>query len=98
MNRAPSLLLSGRAWNLAVLVLAATNLDVLGAGRSMPRRDIVGTEKSLYSQSQEEVIVRDFFQDRRDGVFLDVGCASPVTNSNTYYLEHHLGWTGIGIV
>jgi FkbM family methyltransferase len=30
-------------------------------------------------------------------VFLDVGCASPVDNSNTYYLEKHLGWTGLAV-
>jgi len=41
----------------------------------------------LYSQHREELIVRDFFHDRRNGVFLDVGCASPIQNSNTYYLE-----------
>ena len=53
--------------------------------------------KPLYSQHNEELIVRDFFHDRRDGVFLDVGCASPVTDSNTYYLEKHLGWSGIAV-
>ncbi len=51
----------------------------------------------LYSQHKEELIIRDFFQDRRDGFFLDVGCATPVRDSNTYYLEKHLGWSGIGV-
>lgn len=51
----------------------------------------------LYSQHKEELIVRDFFHDRRDGVFLDVGCASPVKDSNTYYLEKHLGWSGLAV-
>ena len=62
-----------------------------------PRRDIVGTEKALYSQHDEEIVVRDFFQDRRGGFFLDVGCALPVQDSNTYYLEERLGWTGFGV-
>jgi FkbM family methyltransferase len=53
--------------------------------------------KPLYSQHNEEVIVRDFFHDKRDGVFLDVGCASPIQDSNTYYLEKHLGWSGIAV-
>jgi FkbM family methyltransferase len=61
------------------------------------RKDILGTEKNNYSQHGEEVIIRDFFQDKRDGFFLDVGCAWPVENSNTYYLESRLGWRGIGI-
>jgi FkbM family methyltransferase len=53
--------------------------------------------RQLYSQHKEELIARDFFQDRRDGVFLDVGCASPIQDSNTYYLEKHLGWSGIAV-
>ncbi len=60
-------------------------------------RDILGTEANLHSQHGEEVAIRDFFQDRREGFFLDVGCAWPVENSNTYYLESQLGWSGIGV-
>jgi FkbM family methyltransferase len=51
----------------------------------------------LYSQEYEESIIRDFFGDRTNGFFLDVGAAWPIRNSNTYYLEHHLGWTGIAV-
>ncbi len=61
------------------------------------RRNILDTETKRYSQFDEELIVRDFFQDRRDGVFLDVGCGPPTERSTTYYLEKHLGWSGIGI-
>ena len=56
-----------------------------------------GPEKKLYSQGNEELIVRDFFQDRVGGVFLDVGAADPVLTSTTYYLEKHLGWSGVAI-
>jgi FkbM family methyltransferase len=59
------------------------------------RLDILSTGTKLYSLRNEELIVRDFFQDRRGGVFLDVGCAWPVRESNTCYLERHLGWSGI---
>lgn len=65
------------------------------AAVSTPNAILAG--KPLYSQHKEELIVRDFFQDRRDGVFLDVGCASPIVDSNTYYLEKHLGWSGIAV-
>jgi FkbM family methyltransferase len=61
------------------------------------RKDILGTETKRYSQSNEELIIRDFFQDRRQGFFLDVGCAWPIKYSNTYYLESRLKWRGIGI-
>jgi hypothetical protein len=60
-------------------------------------RDILWTDTKRYSYGNEELIVRDFFQDRRGGVFVDVGCAWPILNSNTYYLEQHLGWGGIGV-
>ena len=60
-------------------------------------RDILGTEKAHYSQHDEELVIRDFFQDQRGGFFLDVGCGHPIQASNTYYLEKHLGWTGFGV-
>ncbi len=55
------------------------------------------SEKKLYSSGNEELIIRDFFRDRRNGVFVDVGCAWPVRKSNTAYLELHLGWSGIAV-
>jgi FkbM family methyltransferase len=65
------------------------------AGAGAPAAILAG--KPLYSQHNEELIVRHFFRDRRGGVFLDVGCGSPIAHSNTYYLEHHLRWTGIAV-
>lgn len=62
-----------------------------------PGRTGILAQKSKYSLFSEELIIRDFFQDRRDGFFVDVGCAWPIGANNTYYLEKHLGWTGIGI-
>ncbi len=61
------------------------------------RRDLLATERPLYSHANEEIVIRDFFQDRRDGFFLDVGCGHPIQDSNTYYLETRLSWTGIGV-
>jgi len=52
---------------------------------------------ALYSQDDEETLIRAFFDDRRNGVFLDVGAGHPVRNSTTYYLEKHLGWHGIAV-
>jgi Methyltransferase FkbM domain len=50
-----------------------------------------------FSRNVEEWIIRDFFQDRRDGVFLDVGANHYMKESNTYYLEIQLGWSGVAI-
>ncbi len=67
------------------------------AFENMEGRTGILAEKPLYSAFAEEVIIRDFFQDREGGFFLDVGAAWAVKASNTYYLEKNLGWTGIGI-
>jgi FkbM family methyltransferase len=53
--------------------------------------------KPLYSQDDEETLVRAFFADRRGGFFLDVGSGDPIRHSTTYYLEKHLGWEGIAV-
>lgn len=85
----------------ASLVLALVLGLVLGPGpaalaEKTARRDLL-CEKSRYSQGKEEVVIRDFFQDRRGGVFLDVGSADPIRGSTSYYLEEHLEWTGIAV-
>jgi FkbM family methyltransferase len=49
------------------------------------------------TEHAEEWIVRDFFQDRRGGVFVDVGANDYRHHSNTYYLETALGWSGLAI-
>jgi FkbM family methyltransferase len=49
------------------------------------------------SRYGEEWIVRDFFRDRRGGVFVDVGANHYQRDSNTYYLETELGWSGVAI-
>jgi len=53
--------------------------------------------RKIYSQWGEETLIRHFFDDRRDGFFLDVGSADCCTLSTTYYLESRLGWRGIAI-
>ena len=50
-----------------------------------------------YSRGPEEWLIRDFFDDRRNGIFVDVGASRPVTFSNSYRLERDLGWSGIAI-
>lgn len=50
-----------------------------------------------FSRNVEEWVIRDFFQDRRDGVFLDVGANHYRSENNTYFLEQQLGWSGVAI-
>jgi FkbM family methyltransferase len=49
------------------------------------------------TEHEEEWIIRDFFGDRRGGVFVDVGANHHQTLNNTYYLETALGWSGLAI-
>src|SRR5262245_23473996 len=50
-----------------------------------------------FSEREEEWMIRDFFQDRRDGVFVDIGANHYRDASKTYYLETRLGWSGIAV-
>jgi len=50
-----------------------------------------------YSEREEEWLIRDYFQDRRAGVFVDVGANHYKFASKTYYLESKLGWSGLAI-
>lgn len=86
----------------AALACACTPRPREGTSASESRPSVQPTAPrasgtALYSQHDEELVIRDFFHDRRGGVFLDVGCAAPIQHSNTYYLEKHLGWSGIGV-
>lgn len=59
--------------------------------------EILESGKKLYSEHDEELIIRDFFNDRQGGVFVDIGCADYKDASTTCYLEKHLGWSGIAV-
>jgi FkbM family methyltransferase len=52
---------------------------------------------SRASRNFEELIIRDFFGDRREGVFLDVGANHYLHESNTHFLETSLGWSGVAV-
>jgi FkbM family methyltransferase len=54
-------------------------------------------QEPQWSQGFEELVIRDFFADRKAGFFVDVGCFLPREGSTTCYLEEELQWTGIGI-
>lgn len=66
-----------------------------------PSREVQAFEQrfgpSRHSQHVEEWLIRDFFGDKRDGVFVDVGANHHERFSNTWYLEKELGWSGIAV-
>jgi FkbM family methyltransferase len=62
---------------------------------ALPLQEQYGPNR--FSRNREEWIARDALGDRRDGVFLDVGANHYRDESNTYYLESVLGWSGIAV-
>ena len=80
-----------------VACCVAFGLVISACEREKPTKDILTEGRKLYSQKNEELIILDFFQDRTGGFFLDVGCYDWKDLSTTYYLEKHLGWSGIGV-
>ena len=64
-----------------------------------PLRDALEARygKAKYSMGPEELILREILQDRRGGVFVDVGAADARILSNTYLWESEYGWRGYAI-
>ena len=50
--------------------------------------------RAVDSQYDEELFIKDFFNGRRAGFFVDVGANDYQKYNNTYYLERTLGWSG----
>lgn len=90
-------------WELLV-IMACVGLIAL---RARPQLDVQSDREmdyfrekygpGHYSEREEEWFIRDFFQDRRGGVFLDVGANHYRASSKTYYLETALEWSGLAI-
>ena len=72
---------------------AEGSLDALPPGAKY----LAGYGPNRYSQFAEEWIIRDFFKDRRNGVFVDVGANHYKKDSTTFYLEEQLGWSGLAV-
>jgi FkbM family methyltransferase len=87
-------MLATRAYTVAD-VREVVMLGGVGAEEIAPLARAYGPSHS--SQFAEEWIIRDFFHDRRDGVFVDVGANDYQRDSTTYYLETALGWRGLAI-
>ena len=93
---------------IAVCVVLAAGFSTWLSSRRPPaiKRDVLTDEaepfvahygKPHFSSHNEELFVRDYFHDQRDGVFVDIGASDYRERSNTYYLESSLGWSGIAV-
>jgi FkbM family methyltransferase len=73
-------------------------LAACGGGESQTDfDDLLANGKALYAEGRSELVIRHFFRDRENGFYVDIGAFEPKKLSTTYYLEGHLGWTGIAV-
>lgn len=78
-----------------VVLLGSLVIASCGGDEETAPSRILLSGKKVYSN--QDVIIRDFFGDRRDGVFVDIGCFHWKKGNNTLYLEERLGWTGVSV-
>ena len=52
--------------------------------------------RKTYSMDGEDLIIFDYFKNRKEGFFIDVGCYHPIHRNNTFLL-YKKGWKGINI-
>jgi len=50
-----------------------------------------------YSQSDQDKWVTEFYQNKKNGFFVEVGAYDGIQTSNTYFLEKELEWDGLCI-
>ena len=50
-----------------------------------------------YSQTFQDMFVLMALNGKREGIWLEIGCADPIYGNNTYLLETQFGWNGISI-
>lgn len=59
-------------------------------------RQALGETAHYHSmEGQDEFVHQHFFENKHNGVFLDIGAYDGVTGSNTCFFERYLGWTGV---
>lgn len=57
---------------------------------------IDGFKTKIYSQEGEDLILKEFLSDIKNGFYVDIGAHHPIRFSNTY-LFYKMGWSGINI-
>ena len=53
-------------------------------------------KKNSYSMDGEDLFLNDYFKNKSNGFYIDVGCYHPIHRNNTYLL-HKRGWHGVNI-
>lgn len=54
-----------------------------------------GIELQYYSQLGQDKFIDEYFQEKKEGIFVDIGAHDGIRFSNTYFFEKYRGWTGL---
>ncbi len=52
--------------------------------------------KKTYSMDGEDLVILDYFKNKKEGFYVDVGCYHPIHRNNTFLL-YKKGWKGMNI-
>jgi len=53
-------------------------------------------KKNSYAMDGEDTAILNYFKDKKNGFYVDVGCYHPIHRNNTYLL-HKQGWNGVNV-
>ena len=53
-------------------------------------------KKKSYAMNNEDTAILNYFKDRKNGFYVDVGCYHPIHRNNTHLL-HMQNWSGVNI-
>jgi len=53
-------------------------------------------KKNSYAMDNEDTAILDYFKDKKNGFYVDIGCYHPIHRNNTYLL-HMQNWSGINV-
>ncbi|MDA7565601.1 FkbM family methyltransferase [Candidatus Pelagibacter sp.] len=53
-------------------------------------------KKKSYAMDNEDTVVLNYFKNKKNGFYVDVGCYHPIHRNNTYLL-HKQDWSGVNI-
>lgn len=73
-----------------------SNSGLLGFFFTLRKAYLTKSKRTHYSQYGEDIILADWIKNKRDGLYVDVGCYHPKKYSNTYLL-HKKGWNGVNV-
>ena len=53
-------------------------------------------DRKSYSMDGEDIVISNYFKDKKKGFYIDIGCYHPIHRNNTFLLFKK-GWQGMNI-